>query len=57
MSYNHDWKKDMDALVAVTSAAWFDTGRAPKANHTSGSICLNPRAWEDEVKEEDKPQV
>ena len=53
MSYNHDWKTSMDELVAITSAAWFDTGHCTKSNGTSAFISLG----NDEKKEEKEPDA
>jgi len=51
MSYNHDWKKDMDALVALTSTAWFGPRVNEKPKGVSATVSLG------KPKEEVKPKA
>jgi hypothetical protein len=54
MSYNHDWKKDMDALVALTSNAWFGARESDKPKGINASLSLGPKEVEDKV---EKPKA
>ena len=51
MSYNHDWKKDMDALVALTNTAWYGHRDDEKPKGVSGTVSLG------KPKEEVKPKA
>ncbi len=46
MSYTYDWKKDMDALVELTSKAWFGPRESDKPKGINGSVSLGPKEVE-----------
>ena len=43
MSYNHDWKTSMDALVELTSKAWFGPRESDKPRGLNASLSLAPK--------------
>ena len=49
MSYNHDWKNDMDALVELTNKAWFGPRESDKPRGINGSLSLGPKNTEVKV--------
>jgi len=51
MSYNYDWKKDMDALVELTSKAWFGPRESDKPRGINGSVSLGTKEVEDKAEE------
>jgi len=43
MSYNHDWKTSMDALVELTNKAWFGPRANEKPKGLNATISLGSK--------------